>query len=133
MRTMTVKPSQLRVRPKPDSPTGYSLFVQPEHERNDSAASADLAWQEVSQCSLELFQEELADLNPLVLRQLSTCCVNDLRNILLIHDKRILCIIREELASLVARQVLTEQEGQLLKNGIVETLVPGSLSMKELL
>lgn len=128
-----MKPAQLRVRRDSESPTGYSLFILPQDEHEDPAHSADTATQKVSQCSLELFQEELADIDAPVLRQLATCCVNDFRNILLVHDKRILCIIREELPSLVARRVLTEEERHLLEKGIVETLLPGSPAMKTLL
>ena len=136
MQSMTVTPSQLQVRPDAQSPTGHSLFVSAENEHIDSEncaipQRADL--QEVSQCSLELFQEELADIDPVVLQQIATCCVNDFRNILIVHDKRILSIIRDELPDLVAREVLTEEERQLLENGIIETLLPGSSAMKILL
>lgn len=67
------------------------------------------------------------------LHQLATCCTNDFRDILLIHDKRLLGILREELLALVTRGVLTEHERNLLEEATIETLIPGAPKMKDLL
>ncbi|KAK7995612.1 hypothetical protein PG990_014385 [Apiospora arundinis] len=60
-------------------------------------------WEEVQQVGLELHQRELMELDRELLRQISLRCFNDLRTILLVHDKRMLGIVQEEAPRLVAR------------------------------
>lgn len=50
-----------------------------------------------------------------------------------IHDERILGIVRERIPNLVARNILTKKEDDLLEEGIVETIFPGTSLMKDLL
>lgn len=128
----TVKPSQLRVREDTESPTGQTLCYVPENGvMNSNTTDTDL--QDITQCSMELFQEELGALDTPVLRQLATCCTNDLRNVLFVHDKRILGVVREQIPNLVAQNVLTKEEGEVLEKGIIETILPGTSSMIDLL
>lgn len=87
----------------------------------------------ISQCSVELFQDELRVIDTDTLHQLATCCTNDFRESLLIHDKRLLCILREELPNLVKRGVLTEDERNILQNSTIETIIPGSPAMTDIL
>lgn len=102
-------------------------------EHIGSSGTAELPLQEICQCSLELFQEEISQIDPVVLRQIATCCVNDFRNILILHDKRILGVILEELTSLENRQVISAEEKGQLERGIADTLLPGTSRMKGLL
>ena len=148
---ITVKPSDLRLLPDNKSPTSYSLYYCAEpstlddnHKQQvngeqhiDSPINNDherkrANLQKVEQGSLELFQEEY-EMDPLMLQQIATCCVNDFRNIFIIHDKRILGIIEEELPKLEARKVLTPQERSDLSDSIATTLLAGTPAMKDLL
>lgn len=137
---ITVKPSDLRVLPDDRSPTGYSLYycadsstsIDNHKQQVNGGEHEQTNLQKIEQCSLELFQEEY-EMDPLILQQISTMCVNDFRNVFLIHDKRILGIIEEELPNLHDRQVLTSEECFDLSNGIAQTLLAGTSAMKVLL
>lgn len=129
---LTIKPSELRLEPNQQSATGYSLFFVPEPARNGEANMMTGTKHKIDQCSLELFQEEY-EMDPLLLQQIATCSVNDLRNVFLIHDKRILGIIGEELPNLEARGILTANESAELRNGIADTLLAGSERLRDLL
>ncbi|KAH8703185.1 hypothetical protein BGW36DRAFT_288913 [Talaromyces proteolyticus] len=120
-----VEPSELQIQQDEGSPTGWILYFQP--------ADPTEKKQKIEQCTLELFQEELRDIEPQILKQLATCCVNDFRNILLLHDKRILGIVQEEISNLVQQNILDANEARVLHNGIAETAIPGSKAMKQLL
>ncbi|KAK8137078.1 hypothetical protein PG984_005018 [Apiospora sp. TS-2023a] len=87
-------------------------------------------WEEVRQVGLELHQRELMGLGPQMLRQISLRCFNDLRTILLVHDKRMLGIVRQEAPRLVAGGALTPGQAETLMTGIAETLLPGSESLR---
>lgn len=128
----TVKASQLRVREDARSPTSQTLYYIP-GDSVVSGSTPDFEPKDITQCSMELFQEELGALAMSVLRQLATCCTNDLRNVFLIHDKRILGVVREQIPNLVARGVLTREEADLLEEGIIQTILPGTFSMGDLL
>jgi hypothetical protein len=82
--------------------------------------------EEIHQVGLELYQRELRAVHPEMLRQISLRCFNDLRTILLVHDKRMLGIVRQELHSLVARGVISPSQAYSLDKGIIETILPGS-------
>lgn len=51
----------------------------------------------------------------------------------LLHDKRILGVVLEEIQNLVDRNVLSLSESIVLRDGIAETLIPGSNALKQLL
>lgn len=89
--------------------------------------------EEIHQVGLELHQREIAALEPEMLRQISLRCFNDMRTVLLVHDKRMLGIVKQELAPLVSRGVLTSAQAQILHHGIADTMIPGSHEMKEVL
>ncbi|KAM0081490.1 hypothetical protein ACKRZS_006343 [Fusarium odoratissimum] len=89
--------------------------------------------EEIYQVGLELHQRELLALEPEMLRQISLRCFNDMRTILLVHDKRMLGIVRQEIPQLVARGVVTAVQAEALRLGIAETLIPGSKELKDLL
>lgn len=91
------------------------------------------AVEEIFQVGLELHQRELAALAPEMLRQISLRCFNDMRTVLLVHDKRMLGIVKQELPRLVARNVLTPGQATTLDRGIVDTALPGSRELEELL
>jgi hypothetical protein len=89
--------------------------------------------EEIHQVGLELHQRELLALGPEILRQISLRCFNDMRTILLVHDKRMLGIVRQEIPQLLARGVITAVQADVLRLGIVDTLLPGSKELKDLL
>ncbi|KAI0195550.1 hypothetical protein EV127DRAFT_331792 [Xylaria flabelliformis] len=89
--------------------------------------------EEIQQVGLELHQHELFALPHDMLRHISLCCFNDLRTILLAHDKRMLGIVKQELQYLVQAQVLTPDQAQALDEGIVDTFIPGSPQIHSLL
>lgn len=130
---ITVKPSELYLHTDPQSITGYSLFYHPSAPQNGEVKYESLQQQKIEQCSLELFQDEYSQFDPVILQHIAGCCVNDLRNVFIIHDKRILGIIIDELPNLEARGILTPTERRQLENGIADTLLPGSGRLKELL
>ena len=68
-----------------------------------------------------------------MLREISTCCFNDLRTIFLTHDKRMLGIVLQELDDLVKKQrVMTPAQAAILGSGIAPTLIAGSPEMANL-
>lgn len=72
-------------------------------------------------------------MQPEVLRQVSLRCFNDVRTILLVHDKRMLGIVRNEAPRLVARKFITSAQAESLQRGIVDTILPGSPEMRKIL
>lgn len=88
--------------------------------------------EEIYQVGLELRQRELFALDAEVLREVSLRCFNDLRTILLVHDKRMLGIVKQEISSLMARQVITPTQAQVLENGVADTVLPGSRELDRL-
>ncbi|KAM5358009.1 hypothetical protein ACJZ2D_015685 [Fusarium nematophilum] len=115
-----VRPADLELRPDASSPTGYSLWDR----------STDVL---LSQWFAEMLQEEWADLDPTVARHLAQTPLNDLRTVLLVHDKRLLGILPQELPGMVDRGVLTAGEADTLAAGIARTLIPGSEELQTLL
>ncbi|KAI4153697.1 MAG: hypothetical protein LQ340_002150 [Diploschistes diacapsis] len=117
--TRTVKPSHLRTRKEEDS---LRLCFEEDGELID-----------IDQCCCELFQEEL-NLDEEVLKALASVCrINDLRTLLLVHDKRILGIIKEEIPDLASRKIITSHEARILQDGILDTLFPGDLKLRAVL
>lgn len=87
--------------------------------------------EEIHQVGLELHQNEILALSYEMLREISLRCFNDMRTLLLVHDKRMLGIVLEELDSLMARDILTPSEAGRLQQGICHTVIPGSTQMAQ--
>jgi hypothetical protein len=126
-----ITPSELRLYPDMRSKSGYRLccvIKGQDHLVNSwrFTAKNGKVWEEIRQVGLELYQRELIALDQEILRQISLRCFNGIRTVLLVHDKRMLGIVRQELTDLVARGVLTKMEAEALDNGIVQTILPGS-------
>ncbi|KAF5022838.1 hypothetical protein F66182_5132 [Fusarium sp. NRRL 66182] len=117
---VAVRPQDLELRPDGSSSTGYSLW--------DRSTNVEL-----TQWFVEMLQDEYAALEPAVARQLSLTPLNDLRTVFIVHDKRLLGIIPEELPGMVERGVLTAEEAEIVSSGIVETINPGSEAIQKLL
>ncbi|KAH8885485.1 hypothetical protein GQ53DRAFT_659813 [Thozetella sp. PMI_491] len=136
-----IEASDLRLLPNSESQGRYRLYCVAKVVGNQDglySASPRLIHQgevleEVHQIGLELHQHELRALAPEMRREISVRCFNDLRTILLVHDKRILGIIKQELPTLVAREVLTADQAATLDKGIVDTILPGSPEIDQLL
>lgn len=124
-----IKPSDLRLIPCRDTSTGQSLYcmtgVDPYgHE----------VLEEVHQIGLELHQNELGGLSALMLREISLRCFNDFRTVFLVHDKRMLGIVLEELENLVQiQQVLSPAQAEILRSGITPTINPGTRNLQMLI
>ncbi|KAE8148627.1 hypothetical protein BDV25DRAFT_131052 [Aspergillus avenaceus] len=112
----------LRLEPDSSSITGYALYC----------AGEGIHPEKVHQVALSLFPDEFALLSGGMLRHLATISVNDFRVSLLVNDQRFLGILLQELDGLVQKQqVLTPNEAQLLRDGIVPTLLPGSPELQQ--
>ena len=127
-RPSLIEPSYLRSVVDDHSPSGSALHC---------VTGVDLqgceVLERVHQVGLELTQNELRALPVSILRDLSLCCFNDLRTILLVHDKRMLGIVLQELGNLVEVQgVLTASQADVLRRGIAPTIIPGSREMASL-
>lgn len=117
-----IRPSALRLLPDTSSPTGHRLYCAVGVEAN-----GDEILDRVYQTGLELHQHELRSLSPALLREISLCCFNDLRTIFLVHDKRMLGIVLQELDSLInVQKILTPAEAGVLRRSITPTTLPGS-------
>lgn len=125
-----VQPSELRLENDATSPTGYRLFYIPEQR---STANAESGKKLIEQCALELYQDEIAQIEPNILRQLAINCVNDFRTTLLCHDKRILGIVLEEIPGMVKRQRLSSLEALELIGAVIDTSQPGTEILWDLL
>ncbi|KAJ8128229.1 hypothetical protein O1611_g5408 [Lasiodiplodia mahajangana] len=136
-----IKPSDLRLEPSQDTDGGYQLcclaqgpgtgqmLPAPRTFINDKGET----WEEIRQVGLELRQHELFALPKEMLRHISLVCFNDLRTLLLVHDKRMLGIVKQELGHLVQSGVLTPAQARVLDEGIVDTYLPNSLQLHTLL
>jgi hypothetical protein len=131
-----VAPADLRLLPDHQHKSGYKLCCVVKNV-DDSDPSATLihyegeVLEEIHQVCLELHQRELRALEPEMLRQVSLRCYNDMRTLLLVHDKRMLGIVKQELESLVARNILTTAQSNALERGIADTILPGSLELDQ--
>ncbi|RAK99976.1 Clavaminate synthase-like protein [Aspergillus ibericus CBS 121593] len=135
-----ITPADLRLLPDSQAPGGYKLCcVVSDHEKASLRHGLSFITSEqgekleIFQVGLELHQHELFALDPDMLRQISLRCFNDIRTILLVHDKRMLGIIKQEIPLLVARQVLRPEDGEALRRGIADTIIPGSPELDELI
>ncbi|KAI1409892.1 hypothetical protein F5Y13DRAFT_181745 [Hypoxylon sp. FL1857] len=135
-----ISPSDLRLLPDPQSDGGYRLccLAKDNGEVRFDSGNSTLTTpegeivEEIQQVGLELHQRELFALQPEILRQISLRCFNDMRTILLVHDKRMLGIVKQELQSLVTRGVLTAAQAHVLDDGVVDTILPGSQELEQL-
>ncbi|KAF5662851.1 hypothetical protein FHETE_7745 [Fusarium heterosporum] len=116
----TVRPLDLEARPDESSPTGFALW--------DRATNTHL-----EQWFVEMWQEEYAQLDETVIRQLALTPLNDPRTVFIVHDKRLLGIVPEELPGMISRGVLTPEEADLVASGIIQTINPGSEGIRDLL
>lgn len=134
MDVKVISPGNLRLIPAA-SPGGYKLFClsEPQSQQTKISSAASEFLEEVHQIGLELHQRELLTMSFEMLQQISLRCFNDLRTIFLVHDKRMLGLVREELDSLVARKVLSVQQSDLLGRGLAHTIIPGSDSLHQLM
>lgn len=122
-----VHPADLRLAESPQSPRGYKLYcLSKEDGAHTVTNEAGEKLEEIHQIGLELKQRELLAMSFEMLIQVSMRCFNDVRTILLVHDKRMLGIILQELDALVARKTLTPAQATLLDRGFVPTIIPGS-------
>lgn len=140
VRPRLITPDQLRLLPDSHSRDGHRLCCVTVTTADASAAHPPLliseqgeVVEEIFQVGLELHQRELAAMTQEMLRQVSLRCFNDMRTILLVHDKRMLGIVKQELPRLISRGVLTTAQTRILDRGIVDTLLPGSAELQSLL
>lgn len=123
-----VNVSDLQLLPNSSSPTGYSLYYS-----NPEPKNGDSKLERVHQVLLTLFPKEFALLSQEMLRHLAKIAINDFRTILFVNDQRFLGIILQEVDNLVANhKILTPEQGQILRQGIVATVLPGSRELKEI-
>lgn len=151
IRPRLITPADLRLIPDPKAKDGHRLCcVVKDHSNGDVPAEvangatngshtstfltdAGETVEEIFQVGLELQQQELASMELDMLHAVSLRCFNDMRTILLVHDKRMLGVVKQEIPRLVARRVLTPAQGAALDRGIVDTILPGSEELESLL
>ena len=137
VRPRIIAPADLRLVANSNSSTGFSLCCVAKHDQISSEKDAGLksssgedheeSLEPIYQVGLELHQSELQALPVSIFQHLALCCFNDLRTVFLVHDKRMLGIVLQELEALVTKHhVLTAHQAAILRNGIVETIIPGS-------
>ncbi|KAJ6187249.1 hypothetical protein N7519_002157, partial [Penicillium mononematosum] len=132
-----ITPDDLRLVPCNQSLYGYKLccLANPQRPVNEETTpflnEAGEILEEIHQVGLELHQREILALDYEILQQVSLRCFNDMRTLLLVHDKRMLGIVLEELDSLVAKSILLPSEARLINQGICHTVLPGSTQMTQ--
>jgi hypothetical protein len=133
MKPRLLTPDVLHLVADKTSPTGYKLQCVREP---GSSASHDNnePMEDIHQVALRVFLDEFAALSPEMQRQLAFLSNNDIRSMLLIHDKRILGILLQELDDLVMKHnILTPRQADLLRKGVVSTIIPGSRELDQLI
>lgn len=121
MRPRSLRPADLRLVPDATSPTGHVICCVLE----------DGGLEKIQQVGLQAV--DCSDLSPDIVRHLALAATNDARSRLLVHDKRLLGILLQELDGLVKLGVLTEVQARLLRSRTVPTIIPGSPDAKQLL
>ncbi|KAJ5773681.1 hypothetical protein N7457_008577 [Penicillium paradoxum] len=126
-----IPPESLRLVPA-TAPGGYKLYCLSSADSKQPTILNDAgeSLEEVHQLGVELHQRELLAMSFEMLQQISLRCFNDLRTVLLVHDKRMLGLVLEELDLLVARNVLSSHQAGILDRGLVHTIIPGSDKLK---
>ncbi|KAJ6486947.1 hypothetical protein C8R45DRAFT_996565 [Mycena sanguinolenta] len=131
-RPIFVLPEDLRLVPDKAVELGFRLCCVVREEVADGGESENRfvhngeTLEEIHQVSLELHQHELRALSPEMMRALSVRCFNDMRTIFLVHDKRMLGIVQQELDDLAHRGVLSATQAEVLRAGICPTILAGS-------
>lgn len=142
LKVQFIKPEQLRLVPSTSLGSGSTLWCAISADKSASEDKEDSKeWklispellEQVHQVALELHQSEMESLGQEMLKALAPLCVNDLRTIYLVHDKRMLGIVSQELESLVEKHVLTADEVEMLRKGIAQTILAGSPELEELI
>lgn len=135
MRPRSVRPEDLRLVPDATSETGYALYcTRPSSESASSGFQEEETLEKIHQAGLQMVVDEYSALEPEIRRYLALYGANDTRSRLIVHDKRILGIIYQELDDLVMKHhVLTEAQATMLRTRIVPTIIPGSQESKQLL
>ncbi|KAJ5151542.1 hypothetical protein N7492_009837 [Penicillium capsulatum] len=132
-----ITPSDLRLVPDDTSPTGYGLYAVCKKPQLGTAVGQDPTHdnlEPVHQVGLYLYQDEFRRLSLEMLQHIALRCMNDIRTILIVADKRILGIVLQELENLVNNlKVLTAEQARILRDGIVSTILPGSSELKALI
>ncbi|KAL4807138.1 hypothetical protein BDV18DRAFT_136995 [Aspergillus unguis] len=130
MQLRMVHQDDLRLVPCESSPTGYKLCCLAGDTKGQTFTSkSGETLEEIHQLNIELHQDELMSLSFEMQQEIGLRCFNSLRTILLVHDKRMLGLVLEELDSLVTRNVLTAEQAHILDCGIVPTIIPGSAKL----
>jgi hypothetical protein len=135
-RARTVKPADLRLIEDKSSKTGYALYcvVDEQDKPSNSVTIGDELLEPIYQVSLELIQPEYRSMTHEMLCHLATCSLNDFRSIFLVHDKRMLAVILEEIDDLVHKlKILSKEEGQMLREAIAPSFLPKSQTWEFLL
>jgi hypothetical protein len=132
MDVKVISPESLRLVPTV-APVGYKLYCLSNGDTKQPTILNDAGecLEEVFQLGLELYQHELLAMSFEMLQQISLRCFNDLRTVFLVHDKRMLGLVLEELDTLVARNVLSPRQAEILNRGIVHTIIPGSDKLEQ--
>ncbi|KFY39719.1 hypothetical protein V495_05784 [Pseudogymnoascus sp. VKM F-4514 (FW-929)] len=144
LKVQFIIPEQLRLVPSTGWGSSNTLwYAIPTKEKSSEDKEGSKEWrlispegeilEQVHQVALELHQSEIESLGMDMLKALAPLCVNDLRTIFLVHDKRMLGIVLQELESLVEKHVLTEDEAGILRKGIAQTILAGSPELEELI
>lgn len=122
-----IHPNDLRIVPDQAGVNGLKLCcLAPSNDPGSFSTASGETVEDVHQICVELHQREFRALGWEMQKQLSIRCFNDMRTILLVHDKRMLGIIREELGSLTSRGVISVAQARCLDKGIAYTILPGS-------
>lgn len=115
----------LQLKADASSSTGFALYCRDETSN---------VTERVHQVALALFPEEYSLLPLDMLRHLARISINDFRVSLLVNDQRFLGIILQELDLLSKEhQVLTSDQVKMLREGIVDTILPGSPQLQKIL
>jgi len=137
-----IKSSELRLIADEKSASGYTLCCLSSPNTTGPINANGITYhsfngeilEQVHQARLQLHQRELEALDDDTLRALAPISLNDFRTIYLVHDKRMLGIIHQELDSLVhEHHTLSPEEAEILRAGIVHTRIPGSVELRNLL
>ncbi|KAJ5263444.1 hypothetical protein N7478_011049 [Penicillium angulare] len=128
-----ISPSDLKLRPNPNSKTGYDLLCR-KTQGGTSVCQEDEGFEQIHHIFIHLNQKEISSIPIPMLQHIALRSINDFRSIFFAHDKRMLGIIREELDDLVYKhEVLTPSQANILREGIVYTLIPGSKEINRLI
>lgn len=129
VRPTFILPAELRLVPDEEPKLGHKLCCstqKPGNRKYHFMYNGEML-EEIHQVGLELHQSELRTLSPEMMRALAVRCFNDMRTILLVHDKRMLGIVHQELEDLVHKHsTLTTTQAETLRQSITTTILSGS-------